>query len=296
MVVGGNGGGENNGDTNLSSAYVTTTRRGLGEEVIAKTFQEAMGQPKKPEATVIPQQKIIDETTIKANPFGTTGIEATPTPKDLSAIEGVLSWKPAAVEEITTPVTPPTIELKPEIINEAPPAAIKPEINQTKEVEPDSIESMLEKEKLQKQQEAQDAWKELINSIDDGKNENPYFVSLTTNEQKTLVLIKPTDGKFIQITPDGLKATQATKEIQSMINKHILNSKDNKLENLDGTLIPTEDGLNLINKAIEESQKTAVEIGRRREEIKRLETNKTFPQKIMELVKSRQAATFSSTA
>jgi len=76
-----------------------------------------------------------------------------------------------------------------------------------------------------------------------------------------------------------------------MYNEYYLNPKDNKLEDVDTAPIPSKDGFVRINKAMEESKKTAINIAGKRKELAELDESITLAGKLKETVSPRQTTT-----
>jgi hypothetical protein len=199
---------------------------------------------------------------------------------------------------LTDSATTPTEVIKdtdvnpagPPVINESSAEVVKQKTELTQKTELDPLKSMLADIKLKKQEEKQKVWTETISTIENNndENENPYFVTYESNGQKILTFIKPVDGEYVEITPEGPRAVKATEKVQNMYNEHYLNPKTNKLEDIDAIPIPSKDGLPRINKAMEESKKTAMEIAGERKELVELDESIALAGKLKETVSPQQ--------
>jgi hypothetical protein len=249
-------GAKEDGITVRPSGRVETTARELTPEAIATAFQNATVVSKESEAA-------------------TTGLTEPAT-------------APAEVIK-DTDAKPANLP----VINESSADVVKQQPELTQKTESDPLKSMLADIKLKKQEEKQKVWTETISAIENnnGENENPYFVTYESNGQKTLTFIKPVDGEYVEITPEGPRAVKATEKVQNTYNEYYLNPKTNKLEDMDAIPIPNKDGLARINKAMEESKKTAVEIAGERKELVELDESIVLAGKLKETVSPQQVTT-----
>lgn len=159
------------------------------------------------------------------------------------------------------------------------------------------LESMLETEKQQKIQEAQEAWGNLIKAM----KESPVPFFTTSASKEMLFLIKPTRDPsnsssevYVVITKDGPKTIRTTKETRSIINKLYLNLTENptvnNLETLEMTPLMISEASDPVSPVIKESQEMAAKIGEKRKEINVLETSKNLADKLMTSFNPQQAS------
>lgn len=142
--------------------------------------------------------------------------------------------------------------------------------------------------------ESLEAWKKVIDTIDNG-NQEKYYLTFKYKGEKALILVGPTkdlsnpDSEILlAITLDGIRKIQATPETQEIIKKQILSPKDGSLDNLEPLSAYPDADKDLILAVIEESKKITVNIKEEAERIKALEISTACAKELNESLSSKQ--------
>jgi hypothetical protein len=173
------------------------------------------------------------------------------------------------------------------------------------EIKPTSdSELTFESEVQRKEQEAQNAWIDVINTMTDNKGEHPYFATLGTkgnsslDEKRALILIKSTHNPsdpnaevYLAITKDGPQMMDATKEVKTLVSKLFLNPKEatpEELNILEKTLLIKNDYLDSVTPIIEGSKDIAKTVKKVREKVEALVSSKARADELNKLLKPQQ--------